>query len=53
MFKLLSNSWLCDIENKILHGMVSYLNENESVKTCLPLVFDGFMIPKDNVKILI
>ena len=44
------NIMLCDIENRILQCMVSYLDEKELVKSCLTLVFDGFMIPKDNVK---
>jgi len=44
------NIMLCDIENKILQCMVNYLDEKELVKSCLTLVFDGFMIPKDNVK---
>jgi hypothetical protein len=30
--------------------MVNYLDEKELVKSCITLVFDGFMIPKDNVK---
>ena len=44
------NIMLCDIENRILQCMVNYLDEKELVKSCLTLVFDGFMIPKDNVK---
>ena len=44
------NIMLCDIENRILQCMVNYLNEKELVKSCITLVFDGFMIPKDNVK---
>jgi len=44
------NIMLCDIENRILQCMVNYLNEKELVKSCITLVFDGFMIPKDNIK---
>ena len=44
------NIMLCDIENRILQCMINYLNEKELVKSCVTLVFDGFMIPKDNVK---
>ena len=34
---------------RALYGLDS-LDEKELVKSCLTLVFDGFMIPKDNVK---
>ena len=47
------NIMLCDIENGILQCMVSYLDNKKLVKSCLTRVFDGFMIQKDNVKILI
>ena len=44
------NIMLCDIENRILQCMVDYLNEKELIKSYITLVFDGFMILKDNVK---
>ena len=47
------NIMLCDMENRILQCMVNYLNEKELVKSCITLVFDGFMIPKEKVKISI
>lgn len=44
------NIMLCDIENKILQCMINYLNDQDLIKTNVTLVFDGFMIPKDNLK---
>ena len=41
---------LCDIENRILQCMVDYLNDKVLIKSYVTLVFDGFMILKDNVK---
>ena len=42
------NIMLCDIENNILMEMVKYLNDKNLVKNKITLVFDGFMIPKEN-----
>jgi hypothetical protein len=47
------NIMLCDIENIILQCMVEYLEDKKLVKSYITLVFDGFMILKDNVKMLI
>lgn len=44
------NIMLCDIENRILQCMVDYLNDKGLIKSYVTLVFDGFMILKDNVK---
>ena len=44
------NIMLCDIENNILLTMINYLNDNNLVKNKITLVFDGFMIPKENLK---
>jgi len=44
------NIMLCDMENKILQCMIEYLDDKQLVKSCVTLVFDGFMILKDNVK---
>ena len=44
------NIMLCDIENNILMEMVNYLNNKNLVKNKITLVFDGLMIPKENLK---
>jgi len=44
------NIMLCDIENKILQCMINHLNKKDLVKLSLVMVFDGFMIPKENLK---
>ena len=44
------NHMLCDIENNILQVMINYLKENKILKTSLVMIFDGFMIYKDDVK---
>ena len=43
------NIMLCDIENKILQCMINHLNKKDLVKLSLVMVFDGFMIPKENL----
>ena len=40
---------LCDIENKILQCMINHLNKKDLVKSSLVMIFDGFMIPKENL----
>ena len=44
------NIMLCDIENTILISMINYLNDNKLVKNKVTLVFDGLMLPKENIK---
>jgi hypothetical protein len=44
------NIMLCDIENNILMTMINYLNNMNLIKNKVTLVFDGFMIPKENLK---
>lgn len=44
------NIMLCDIENKILQSMIDYLNKQNFIKSSLVMVFDGFMILKENLK---
>ena len=44
------NIMLCDIENKILQAMIKYLNDQNFIKSSVVMVFDGFMILKENVK---
>lgn len=43
------NIMLCDIENNILQCMINYLNEKNLLKNDVTMVFDGFMIPKQNL----
>jgi len=43
------NIMLCDIENKILQCMINHLNKKDLVKSSIVMVFDGFMIPKENL----
>ena len=44
------NIMLCDLENKILQCMIKHLNEKNLIKSSLVMVFDGFMILKENLK---
>jgi hypothetical protein len=44
------NIMLCDIENDILQSMVSYLEDNKILKTSIVLVFDGFMLYKNDIE---
>lgn len=44
------NIMLCDIENNILQSMIKYLKDNNILKTSIVMVFDGFMIYKDDIK---
>ncbi len=44
------NIMLCDIENNILQTMIKYLQKKKIISSSLVMVFDGFMILKDDVK---
>jgi hypothetical protein len=44
------NIMLCDIENNILQTMINYLQKKKYIISSLVMVFDGFMILKDDVK---
>ena len=44
------NIMLCDIKNNILQTMIKYLQKKKIIISSLVMVFDGFMILKDDVK---
>jgi hypothetical protein len=44
------NIMLCDIENNILQTMINFLKKKKLFKTSLVMVFDGFMIYKNDLK---
>ena len=44
------NIMLCDIENKILQCIIKHLNDKDLIKSSIVMVFDGFMILKENLK---
>jgi len=44
------NIMLCDIENNILQSMINYLEKKKIIKSSLVMVFDGFMILKEDLK---
>jgi hypothetical protein len=44
------NIMLCDIENNISQTMIKYLQKKKIISSSLVMVFDGFMILKDDVQ---